>query len=436
VLGLLLCGALVFVSIPVVVYLCISYVQFEKPHVDVSVVRTIEKSQISEEDLTRVRLRVTNVGNGEIPFLSISDAVPGELWDSDVTQSSFGMALRKGETKDVFYAVRGNVFGVFRLGPISAKSTDIFGLGESEKQLDLYSNIVVLPKATERLIHFKIRPRKTKPWPGEIAARKVGLGIDNFSIRQYIPGDSFRRINWRASARMNRENDEDLFLNEQMAELGADTIVIVDARPVSNVGSGEDSTIEYSVHVAISVTDRLLKDRNRVGLITVGLNSEKIPPGYGRRQYNRLVLSLIRVRPGEFFTFENISRYLKLFYPNIAQVVLISPLIDDAAFSSAAEIARTGYELLVISPHPIDFSGAEKEKKTTTERKRNMKKNKEWKIASDLAELRRESNLSLLRRSGALVVDWRKNDSLDFVLSKNVRAWSRRQMEISRGRVR
>ncbi len=379
--------------------------------------------------LTRVRLRVTNIGSREIPFLSITDTVPGELWDADVTAPSFGLALHPGETKDVFYAVRGNNFGVFTLGPLVVKSTDLFGLGETEKRVDISSTVVVvLPKATERLTHFKIRPRKTKPWPGEIAARKVGLGIDNFSIRQYIPGDSFRRINWRASARMNRENDdEELFLNEQMAELGADTIVIVDARPVSNIGSGENSVIEYSVHAAISVTDRLLKDRNRVGLVTVGLNSEKIPPGYGRRQYNRLVLSLIKVRPGEFFTFENISRYLKLFYPNIAQVVLVSPLIDEAAFVSAAEIARIGYELLVISPNPIDFSKMEGNKAKKTR--------KEWKIASDLAELRRETNLTQLRKSGALVVDWRKNDSLDYVLSKNVRAWSR-QMEISRGRIR
>ena len=49
VLGLILGDALVFVTIPVVVYLCISFVQFEKPQVDVKVVRTLEKSQINEE---------------------------------------------------------------------------------------------------------------------------------------------------------------------------------------------------------------------------------------------------------------------------------------------------------------------------------------------------------------------------------------------------
>ena len=94
----------------------------------------------------------------------------------------------------------------------------------------------------------------------------------------------------------------------------------------------------------------------------------------GEGRYNRLVLSLINVRPGEFFTFENISRYLKFFYPNLAQVVLVSPLIDEKAFGSAAEIARIGYQSLVISPNPIDFQRNGIKKGTEIERMENWQR--------------------------------------------------------------
>jgi hypothetical protein len=150
--------------------------------------------------------------------------------------------------------------------------------------------------------------------------------------------------------------------------------------------------------------------------VTVGLESDRIPPGYGRRQYNRLVLSLIRVKAGGVFTFENIPSYLKYFYPHLAQVVLISPLLDTEAFNASGEIARSGYELLILSPNPIDFSPA---------KTRNRENERTLKISRDLALLARNTNLDRLRRAGALILDWRKDDLLDFALSRNIRAQAR-----------
>jgi len=424
VLGLLLGSKMIFAAIPIVAYLTMALLQFAEPHLNVDVVRSVERSQLYEEDSTRVRLLVTNIGKSEIPLLTVMDTVPSELLDKELTKSHFALTLLPAESRSLFYEIRGNVFGVFSLGPVSLRSSDIFGLRESERKVHLLSAVVVLPRMTERLKHIRIKPRRTKPWPGEIAARRVGQGIDNYSIRQYIPGDSFRRVNWKASARSNRESEE-LLLNEQMAEQGADTIVIVDAREVSNIGQGKASVIARSVHAAITITERLLRDRNRVGLFTVGLSSERIPPGYGRRQYNRLMLSLVKVRPGEFYTFENISRYLKFFYPHLAQVVLVSPLIDESSFVSGAEIARNDYDLLVISPNPIDYSETAQRDKSTLE----------WKIGRELAEVKRSTNLDLLRKTGAVVVDLKKDDALDYAISNNLRAWSR-QMAVSHERSR
>jgi len=408
VLGIFFRTYFVFASIPVLIYLGLLALQ-NGPIFELSVERVIEKGELVQGDSSKVRLRITNTGKNPIALATIVDSVPLDLKDGD---SSFSFTLRAGESRDEYYRVRASTFGVFSLGPISAKCSDSSGMYSSEIAFENFSPLVVLPKTPEKLNHFKIRPRKTKPWPGEIVARKVGIGIDNYSIRQYIPGDSFRRINWRASAKLA---NEDLLLNEQTAELGADTIIIVDARPASDLIRGNESLINHSIRAAISVADKLLRDRNRVGLVTIGMDTERIPPGYGRRQYNRLVLSLIRVRSGGFFTFENIPSYLRYFYPHLAQVVLISPLVDSGAFSPAAEIAKTGYEILIISPNPVDFSAAkagcrDKEKQRTLQ------------ISIDLALLARKANLDQLRKAGALIVDWRKDEPLDISLSKSMRA--------------
>jgi len=420
VLGLFLQDALIFASVPILFYIILLSFQ-NRSLGPVSVTRTVEKSQFYEDEESKVRLRTTNLGKRGVALVTLEDRLPPEL-TNEGNSVSFSFTLKPGEVRDCFYLIKGSAFGVYPLGPIQVRWEDPSGILVGRSTLEDHSVIVVLPKMTERLTHFKINPRKTKPWPGEIIARRVGLGMDNFSIRQYIPGDSFRRINWRASA---RTVDEDLLLNEQSAELGADTILIVDARPASNlISPGGESLVKNSARAAISLSDKLLRDRNRVGLVTIGLDTSRIPPGYGRRQYNRLVLSLIRVRAGGLFTFENLPSYLKYFYPHLAQVIMISPLLDREAFNAAGEIARSGYELLILSPNPVDYSSAKKER---------GKEDRLLRISRELALMVRSDNLVHLRDSGALVLDWRKDEPLDFLLTKNVQAHAR-QAELSRRR--
>jgi uncharacterized protein (DUF58 family) len=414
-LGLFFRDALIYAGIPVVLYLVLVSLQSDDILGPISISRTVEKLQFYEEDSTKVRLRTTNLGKRSVAFVTVEDRVPTELLGG-ASSAVFSFSLKPGEIRDCFYLVKADIFGLYNLGPIKTRCEDAPGRNFVTASFNETTSIVVLPKTTERLAHFKISPRKTKPWPGEIVARRVGLGMDNYSIRQYLPGDSYRRINWRASAKSPSEDD--LLLNEQTAELGADTIIIVDARPASNLVSPDgQSLIKNSLRAAISLSDKLLRDRNRVGLVTIGLETSRIPPGYGRRQYNRLVLSLIKVRAGGLFTFENIPSYMKYFYPHLAQVIMVSPLLDSEAFTASSEIARSGYELLVLSPNPLDYSSAfpgwrEKDKRI-------------FNISRELASIVRQNSLSQIRESGAIVLDWRKDESLDFALAKNIRAHAR-----------
>jgi uncharacterized protein (DUF58 family) len=410
VLGIIFRSVLIFAGVPALVYLGLLTLQSQPPG-EIIVTRYVEKAQLFEDDTSKVRIRTINTSKRSIALVIVEESVPKEL-END-SPFAFSFSLKPRESRDNFYSIKASTFGVFSLGPMRTRCEDASGLNIAKSVISERSVVVILPRTTERLTHFKIKPRKTKPWPGEIVARKVGLGMDNYSIRQYIPGDSFRRINWRASAKFA----DDLLLNEQTAELGADTIIIIDARPASNLfSSSGDSLVKHSLRAAISISDKLLRDRNRVGLVTLGLDSDRIPPGYGRRQYNRLVLSLIRVKAGGVFTFENIPSYLKYFYPHLAQVVLISPLLDIEAFNASGEIAGSGYELLILSPNPIDFGP------TKTNRREN---DRTLKIARDLSLISRKTNLDHLRNAGAVILDWRKNDPLDFALSRNLRIQSR-----------
>jgi uncharacterized protein (DUF58 family) len=62
--------------------------------------------------------------------------------------------------------------------------------------------------------------------------RRRGPGLDLAGARPYRPGDDVRRIDWRASARLSSQKDEDDFLvREHLTEQSTRVVVLVDRGP-------------------------------------------------------------------------------------------------------------------------------------------------------------------------------------------------------------
>src|SRR5439155_1125748 len=121
--------------------------------------------------------------------------------------------------------------------------------------------IVVAP-AMEDLRRAALQPRRTRPWFGQVASRRIGPGTEFWGVREYVAGDEVRRINWKASARLER-----LFTNEYEGERSGDVVIVVDARRESSVGTEADNPVEHAVRAALGIADRVLATKNRVGLI-------------------------------------------------------------------------------------------------------------------------------------------------------------------------
>ncbi len=422
VLGLFVPVPLMFVAIPIVAALGTSILWSKDPRSQVEVMRYVEKVRIRERESTRVRLRVTNAGNGSIPLLQVQDQVQSELRGKK-TRSGFSFSLKAGETRDLYYEILGNIFGVYSLGPVLLTALDATGLFEANQELKLISRVAVFPETSEKLSHFAIRPRRTKPWPGEIAARRTGTGMDYYNIRQLIPGESARRINWKASARRGLETDG-LMVNEYMAELGAEVLVIVDAGSSLESGSRRDPVLAYSAKAALSIVEKLLHDRNRVGLLTTGENARRVVPGYGRRQFDRIALSLLQLEPGGSDIRWWMERNVNFFFPKVSQIIFVSPLADTNSIAAASEITRYGrHSVLIVSPSPLDV----------TPTRTGELKSREWRIARRIAELSRRDELDRLRRANATVIDWTTSTSLEEVLEVQRRAQTRRAV-VSVGR--
>ncbi len=426
IIGVITNSVLIFVSLAIMAIFGIVLLTIRSPRVSIDVQRTIPTPRLYEQDTATVILRVSNRSNTQVPFFQLRDYVSAELLKVN-EKSAFSFSLGPFETKSFSYDIQPRTFGLYKIGPVATYSSDSYGFLQSESVQFLDSAIAVYPKLTERLSRLEPRPRRTKYWPGEISSRKTGIGSDFFSIRPNIEGETARRINWRASARIS---DEDrLLVNEYMAELGAETMIVLDCRAVSAIGRKEESTFSHSVRAAITISDRLLKDKNRVGLFAIAANSQRLSPRYGIRQHNRIVESLLRVRPGEDWAIGNLVKYIHFFYPHISQVIFISPLADDGSINAVNDLSRAHFDLFVISPNPLDF-GAEAGTVGNGLLRRNIMLGEEGRLALALARLERDSLIGQLRQNNAVVIDWHVSQPLEEAIELNRRAWARRAEQL------
>ncbi|KAA9107594.1 DUF58 domain-containing protein [Microbacterium rhizomatis] len=195
------------------------------------------------------------------------DAVPAGL--TGVAHGVFpalGSGLRGDERAvELRYTITGARRGVHPLGPLSVTSTDPFGLARRSNVLGVRTQVTVTPAIVDLpvLANFSGESGGTL----HTTTNQIGQGSDNLIARPYAPGDSMRRIHWRATAHRDA-----LMVRQEEQESTPEATVVLDraaerwsAEALRTTGL--DAGFEAAVSSCISVVSRLVTDGYVVELI-------------------------------------------------------------------------------------------------------------------------------------------------------------------------
>ena len=119
-----------------------------------------------------------------------------------------------------------------------------------------------------------------------------GGGIEFSEVREYVPGDDVKRIDWNVSARHNS-----LFVKEFVEENELNIYLILDLSASNNFGFIK-SKLDLSFEVAVSLMFLALKNNDKLGLGIFTDKLEKfIPSKKGKKQLLRIIKELIDYTP-------------------------------------------------------------------------------------------------------------------------------------------
>lgn len=93
--------------------------------------------------------------------------------------------------------------------------------------------------------------------------RKIGQSLEFEQIKDYVNGDNYRHINWKASAKQGR-----LMLNQYQAERSQDIYMVLDMGRSMKMPFKQQTLLDYAINGSIALTKSILDVKDKAGLIT------------------------------------------------------------------------------------------------------------------------------------------------------------------------
>ena len=297
--------------------------------------RTVEGEEVDAE----IRLSAdAPVDRLEI-FLPLPVAV--ELQDG---VTAIAMRLARDEARVMPISLRCLKWGLYDIGELRVRALTTLRLVSWETTVAGRHRLKVYP-STESL-SLIVPPRETQVFTGSEVARVKGDGIEYADLREYVPGDRLKSINWRASARRNG-----LVVNERHPERNTDVVLFVDS--FADVRREDRSTLDDAVRATASLATRYLGRRDRVGLVTFGGVLRWLEPGMGLTQRYRLVETLLETGVEPTYVWRDVSIIPARILPPKALILAVTPLVDPRIVATLGDLRARGFDVAVVEVDPV-----------------------------------------------------------------------------------
>ena len=197
--------------------------------------------------------------------------------------------------------------------------------------------------ATVRRVEVRTNRLVNDMMGGAYLSHFKGRGMDFEELREYLPGDDVRDIDWNVTRRMGRP-----FVKRFREERELAAVLAVDVSGSSAFGSGERTKREFAAEIAATLAGSATRNGDKVALLLFTDEVELfIPPRKGRRHILRIVREMLVHEPRKRGT--NITSAL-VFLNQVLHRRSIIFLLTDFLHS---ETGRAGSPLPAVGAHGV-----------------------------------------------------------------------------------
>lgn len=254
----------------------------------------------------------------------LRDANPPEL-RVDPPELAFDLAPHGRQR--ISYELCGQRRGQFQFGDLSLRLEGRAGLGALLCSVPAASEVRVYPNLRGPARYELAARLGTLHSVGVHNRRQHGGGGQFEELREYVPGDPFRALDWKASAKRRRP------ITRVLGREQSQTVLIaLDAGRLMATRLDDLTKLDHAIHAALLLAWVALRGSDRVGLIVFADQVlAYVPPAHGRAQYARILDAVFAVEAKPTYVdFRRLAQFVRTRIPRRALFVMFSDLLDDS----------------------------------------------------------------------------------------------------------
>ena len=293
-----------------------------------------------------VRLELVNRHWLPVPWLQLTETLPLEL----IVPSTYRSVASLGpyDRQQFTYTLHADRRGYYTIGPLHLRSGDLIGLHEELDTEGAPDHLIVYPK----IIPFaKVRlpsrsPIGTLPHTQPIfedPSRVRGK-------RDYVAGDSLRRVDWKATAVLGR-----LQVKQFEPSIALETAILLNLNADEYEQRTRLDATELAIVIAASLANWIIGKRQSAGLSVNGADPigaeekpQALPPRKGRAHLTRILEVLARIRSVPAAPFVQLLQSETARLPWGTTVILITGSVDDVLFDEIFRARRAGLNVVLV----------------------------------------------------------------------------------------
>lgn len=265
-------------------------------------IERIGDNKLSIYEREKIRFRVYNKSNRKI-YIEIKDEIPDFHFEAH-KKISEGYIMPHSN-KELEYEVIPQKRGAFKFGDVHIRYESNLKLCMKQIKLSLRKEYKVFPNLKD-LRKYRLAVYNSKYYQtGKKPFKLLGKGSEFESLRDYVFGDEYRKINWKATARENKP-----IVNQYEPEKNQHVYMMIDTgRPMSFSVRGYKK-LDVAINTALLLSDIVNQNGDKSGLMLFNAEVENmIMPGKGHNHRNSLMEALYNIEHTK-----DTSNYEEAFY--------------------------------------------------------------------------------------------------------------------------
>lgn len=209
-------------------------------------------------DENKIKIVLSNHYNFQIRVVVYENA-PYQLQMRDL---KFAFFIMPNQSKQIDYTVTPTDRGIYEFGDIYTFSSVFLHLVQRKFPVKAKIKVTVHPSILQ-MKKMELKVFAKTAMSGIKKIRRLGHNNEFEQIKNYVQGDDFRTINWKATSRRN-----ELMVNQYQDERAQNVYSIIDKSRAMRMPFKELTLLDYAINSTLAFSNIVLRKGDKAGLIT------------------------------------------------------------------------------------------------------------------------------------------------------------------------